>query len=145
MYFVFFSVSFGGFLQFLQKGHVISRTTGIATQGCCGKNTARLENTSLQQKDQGHHTTLLEASLPFKMSGCSEATLNAGFEVTAFHVHLPIGKERCWERCSLEVKISARLPYTVSLYVSPSLMRWFIDLQCTVYNITLFDHIAGWY
>ena len=117
---MFFSVSFGGFLQLPQKGHVITRNTGIATQGCYGKNTVRLENTCLQQKDQSHHATLLEANLPFKTSGCSEASLTAGFKVNAFHVYLPVGKERCDERCGLEMKISARLSFLhcKSLHIS---------------------------
>lgn len=82
-----------------------ARNKGKTTQGCFGKNTVWLGNTSLQQKDQGHNSTSLEASLPFKMSGYTEEVpLIVGLKVHAFHVHLPIANEESWGRHSLRSK-----------------------------------------
>lgn len=63
---------------------MIARNKGKPTQACFGQIRVRLGNTSLQQKDQGNNATILEANLPFKMSGYTEVTLIDGLKVKAF-------------------------------------------------------------
>ena len=70
-------------------------------QGGFGKNTEWLGYTSLQQRDQGHNSNSLEVLLPFQMSDYTEVPLIAGFKVSAFCVHLPVGNEEYWGRYSL--------------------------------------------
>lgn len=77
---------------------------GNGTQGCFGRNTVWLGNTFLQQKDQGHNSDSLEVNLPFQMSDYTGVPLIAGFKVSAFCLHLPVGNEEYWGKYSLRNK-----------------------------------------